>query len=161
MSNFFSITLLLLILNISANAQAIPNITLSTIEGASFKTQQLNNITDKPVILSFWATWCVSCLNELTAINENLEGWKKEAKFEFYAISVDDSRTAKRVPALVSGKGWLFNVLLDKNQDFKRELNLSNIPYTIIVKNGVIIYRHTGYVPGNEDELFKIIKENQ
>jgi thiol-disulfide isomerase/thioredoxin len=161
MSKIFTVALLLLMMQFGANAQVVPNIKLSTLDGANFQTQQLNEIAGKPVVLSFWATWCIPCLNELTAINDNLDDWRKESKFEFYAISEDDSRTAKRVPALVNGKGWAFNVLLDKNQDLKRELNLMNIPYTIVIKDGKIIYRQAGYVSGNENELYKIIKENQ
>jgi thiol-disulfide isomerase/thioredoxin len=161
MAKIFTLAVLLMLTQFGAKAQVVPNIKLSTIEGASFQTQQINEITGKPVVLSFWATWCIPCLNELTAINDNLDDWKKESKFEFYAISEDDSRTAKRVPALVSGKGWTFNVLLDKNQDLKRELNLMNIPYLMVIKDGKIIYRQAGYVAGNENELYKIIKENQ
>lgn len=161
MMKILTVSLLLLLLQFQLKAQAIPNIILSTIEGVDFKAEQLNVISGKPIVLSFWATWCIPCLNELTAINDNLDDWKKESIFEFYAISEDDSRTTKRVPATVTGKGWQFNVLLDKNQDLKRELNLMNIPYTIILKNGKIIYRKAGYVAGNENELYKIIKENQ
>jgi thiol-disulfide isomerase/thioredoxin len=161
MSKLFTIAFLFTIAQLGANAQVVPDIKLSTLEGASFQTKQLNEIAGKPVVLSFWATWCIPCLNELSAINDNLDDWKKESKFEFYAISEDDSRTAKRVPALVNGKGWNFNVLLDKNQDLKRELNLMNIPYTMVIKDGKIIYRQAGYVAGNENELYKIIKENQ
>jgi thiol-disulfide isomerase/thioredoxin len=161
MSKMFTAAVLLIALQLGANAQAVPDAKLSTLEGVNFQTKQLNKIAGKPVVLSFWATWCIPCLNELSAINDNLDDWRKEAKFEFYAISEDDSRTAKRVPALVNGKGWQFNVLLDKNQDLKRELNLMNIPYTIVIKDGKIIYRQSGYVAGNENELYKIIKENQ
>ncbi len=161
MVRIYFTVLLFMMIQPGANAQAIPNIRLITIEGAKFQTKQLNEIAGKPVVLSFWATWCIPCLNELTAINDNLDDWRKDSKFEFYAISEDDSRTAKRVPALVNGKGWTFNVLLDKNQDLKRELNLMNIPYTMVIKDGKIIYRQAGYVAGNENELYKIIKENQ
>lgn len=157
----FKAAALFMVMQFGANAQAVPDIKLSAMDGANFQTHQLNEIAGKPVVLSFWATWCIPCLDELTAISDNLDDWKKESKFEFYAVSEDDSRTAKRVPALVNGKGWTFNVLLDKNQDLKRELHLMNIPYTIIIKDGKIIYRQSGYVPGNENELYKIIKENQ
>ena len=52
-------------------------------------------------------------------------------------------------------------VLLDKNQDLKRALNFATIPYTIVVKNGKILFRHIGYVAGDENQLYKIIKDNQ
>ena len=44
-------------------------------------------------ILSFWATWCVPCINELDALNEVYDELSKELKFKVYAISTDDSRT--------------------------------------------------------------------
>ena len=79
----------------------------------------------------------------------------------FYAIAEDDSRTLSKVAPLARGKGWNFTVLLDKNQDLKRELNFANIPYTVVIKNGKIIYRRIGYVTGNEFELLAVIKANQ
>lgn len=161
MYKIFAAALFFLIQQTSLHAQEIPNINLVTPEGTNFKTSQFNEITGKPVVLSFWATWCIPCLNELTAINDNLDDWKAESKFEFYAISEDDSRTSKRVQPLTKGKNWPFTILLDKNQELKRELNVSNVPYTMVVKNGKIIYRRSGYVAGNENELYTIIKQNQ
>ena len=127
----------------------------------NFSTDQLNIKKDKPIVLCFWASWCIPCLNELSAIHEQFEDWKQELKFDFYAISTDDSRTDKRVKPLVNGKGWEFEVLFDRNQEFKRELNIANIPYTIIIKNGKIIYRHAGYAIGDENLIKKTLLENQ
>lgn len=161
MKKIFLILKPLLFTAIITSAQQIPAIKLVDLEGITFNTSQFNNINGRPVILNFWATWCIPCINELSIINDKYESWKKEANFDFYAISEDDSRTTKRVQPLVNGKNWDFNVLIDKNQDLKRELNLMNIPYTLIVKNGKIIYRHAGYVTGDEEVLFKAIKDNQ
>lgn len=142
-------------------AQEIPSVKLVTLNGKDFSSSEFNNLVDKPIVLSFWATWCIPCINELSAINDQLDSWQKKLNFDLYAISTDDSRTIKRVQPLANGKGWNFKVLLDKNQDLKRELNIAGIPYTIIIKNGKIIYRHLGYVDGDENEILKIIKENQ
>ena len=141
--------------------QQLPSIKLTTINGEAFNTQQFSDTTGKLVVLSFWATWCIPCINELTAINDNLDSWKVNLKFDFFAVSEDDSRTVKRVQPLVNGKNWTFNTLLDINQELKRHWNIANIPYTIIIKKGKIIYRHAGYVAGAEEELYSIIKQNQ
>jgi ribosomal protein S1 len=47
---------------------------------------------------------------------------------------------------------------LDTNQDLKRALSIVNIPYTVVVKNGIIVHVQNGYVPGSEVELFEKLK---
>lgn len=74
---------------------------------------------------------------------------------EVIAVSIDDSKTQKRVKPLLKGKGWTYSVLLDSNQDLKRALSIVNVPYTIVVKNNKIVYISNGYSQGAEDELFQ------
>lgn len=152
---------IVLLFSTHTQAQVLPAISINDLQGNTIDVKKIEATTDKPIVIAFWATWCIPCINELSAINENLENWKSTAKFEFYAISQDDSRTSKRVQPMVNGKGWDFTVLLDKNQDFKRVLNIVSIPYTIIIKNGKIVYQHAGFVVGNEEALFKVIQQHQ
>ena len=142
-------------------AQSIPNIKTTTLQGKTFETGILNQPNNKIHVLCFWATWCMPCINELSTINDLAEEWAKELQFDLYAISEDDSRTTKKVPAIASGKGWTFSILIDKNQEFKRFLNFSAIPFTLVVKNGKVIYRHNGYTEGDETQLYEILKNNQ
>jgi thiol-disulfide isomerase/thioredoxin len=142
-----------------SNAQDyLPNLKLPTLDGNDVLIQDISK-DDQLVIISLWATWCVPCKNELDAINEVYDDWTSETNVKLYAISVDDSRTVKRVKPLVNGKGWEFDVLLDTNSDLKRQLNAPTIPVTLLVKNNKILFRHSGYNPGSEDELFEKIKE--
>ena len=67
---------------------------------------------------------------------------------------------ASVVVYVVNGKGWDYQILLDDNQDLKRALNISVLPYVVVVKNGEIIHTRTGYTPGSEEELFEIVKEH-
>lgn len=113
----------------------------------------------KTIVLAFWATWCGPCMLELNAINDKIDDWASETDFQFYAISLDDSKTVGRVQPMVNGKGWDFDILLDTNNDLKRLLNFSTPPFTVIVKEGKIMYKHIGYQPGAEDNLFEKIKE--
>ena len=142
-------------------AQQMPAINITDAKGQTFNTSAFVLDSDKPVVIAFWATWCGPCVNELSIINDKLSDWKNIADFDFYAVSEDDSRTTKKVLPFVNGKGWDFDVLLDKNQDLKRKLNIMNVPYTIVIKKGVIIYKHAGYVAGDEEELLKILTANK
>ena len=157
MKNFLLLFLFLVVWNI--NAQELPNITLKSLDGKSVTTQEISK-SDNIKVLSFWATWCVPCINELDAISDVYEEWQEETNVEIIAISTDDSRTRKRVKPLVNGKGWDYEILIDENQDLKRALNITTLPHIVIIKNGEIVYRHSGYTPGGEDELFEVIKEH-
>ena len=137
----------------------IPNINLNTLSGKSVKIQDEIS-KEKITILSFWASWCVPCINELDAISEVYEDWQEDFNMELIAISTDDARTQKRIRPMVNGKGWPYKILLDKNQELKRALNISTLPQIIILKDSKIIYIHSGYSPGVEDEFYDIIKEN-
>mgnify|MGYP001827329257 CR=1 FL=1 len=153
------LSLCFLLVFVFSYAQEVPNISLKNLEGKTVSIAELAKSKDVKV-LSFWATWCVPCINELDAISEVYEDWQDETNVEVIAISTDDSRTKKRIRPLVNGKDWEYQILLDENQDLKRAFNISSIPHTIVVKNGKIIYRHSGYTPGAEEDLYEVIEEH-
>ncbi len=137
----------------------LPNMDLKDTKG---KVTNLKEFTEdhSMVVVSFWATWCGPCIKELDAIHEVYEEWQDELDFEFIAISTDDSRTARRVQPMVNGHEWEYNILLDSNQNLKQALNVNNIPHVFVVKDGKVIYSHQGYKPGDEEELYDILTEN-
>ncbi len=138
----------------------IPNVEIKTLDGKIFNTDSLNHM-GKPVFLSFWATWCVPCMKELDAVNENIEDWKDEADFIVVAVSIDDQRSTNRVAPLVNGKGWEdFIVLRDSNSNFKRAMNIVNVPHSMLLnKDGKVVWQHTSYSDGDEFHLFELIKK--
>lgn len=153
------ISLFVILISFSAFAQSeMPKVNLTTIDGKTFSSADIST-DDKVIVVSLWATWCVPCLKELDAISEIYEDWQAETNVELYAISVDDSRTVKRVKPLINGKNWDYTILLDTNNDFKRALGAATVPLTLLVKNNEIVYRHSGYSPGAEYELYEKIKE--
>ncbi|PQJ31056.1 thiol:disulfide interchange protein [Nonlabens arenilitoris] len=141
-----------------AKAQtSLPEISLKNLDGKEISLANLSD--DKTVVVSLWATWCVPCIRELDTIAEVYEEMQEEINFELVAISVDDSRSTRRVKPAVMGKGWEYTVLLDPNNDVRRHLGNPNVPLTLIIKNGEIVYRHSSFTPGAEDELFEKFKE--
>jgi thiol-disulfide isomerase/thioredoxin len=150
---------LLLIISFQAYTQTeLPDIDLTTLDGKTLSSIEATT-QDNVVVVSLWATWCVPCLKELDAISELYDEWQDETNVELIAVSVDDSRTVKRVKPLINGKGWDYTILLDKNNDFKRALGAATVPLTLLIKDNQIVYRHSGYTAGAEFELYEKIKE--
>lgn len=140
-------------------AQGIPSVDIKTIGGKSFNTKSIEN-GGEPIIISFWATWCKPCIKELSAISENYADWQEETGVKLIAISTDDTRSMSRVAPFVNSKGWEFEVYCDPNGDFKRAMNVVNVPHTFLLDgNGKIVEQHTSYVDGDEEALFEKIKK--
>ena len=152
MKKFFLVCCLASFVN--SNSQSdLPNVNLKTLNGETTSVKKIAQ-KNKLIIISLWATWCVPCKNELDAVAEVYDEWVSETDVVYYAVSIDDSRTSKRIKPMVNGKDWGFEILLDENSDLKRVFGVSTVPYTTIIKNGRVVYKHTGYTPGYEDELY-------
>lgn len=114
----------------------------------------------KPVVLTFWDTSCKPCIQELSAYADSYDDWKDEFDFEIVAVSTDDSRGSSKVVPFVKGRGWPFVIALDRNGDLKRALNVQSNPTLFILDGkGKVLDFHVGYNPGNEDLVYKILKE--
>lgn len=132
---------------------------LKTLEGKTLDAQEIPQ-EGKITVISFWATWCSPCKKELDAILDYYDEWKEKYNMELVAISVDDSRTAAKVPATVAQKKWPYRILHDFNKEFQITANVAQIPYTLVIDpKGYIVYEHTGYSPGDELELEELLKE--
>lgn len=142
------------------NAKSLPdNVSIKTLDGRTVQTSVIQN-DGKPIIVSFWATWCKPCNKELDAIMEVYEEWQVETGVKLVAVSIDDARSSSRVKPHVDGRGWDYEVYLDPNQDFKRAMNVVNVPHTFVINGkGEIVWEHTTYVEGSEEELFEIVKK--
>ena len=153
------LTIALMLSAMYASAQ-IPAVKVENAKGETVSTGSLVD-GKTPMIISFWATTCKPCIQELDAINEALPDWLEEAEFRVVAVSTDDARFTAKARSLAQGRGWGdFTLLFDKNQEFMRAMNVALTPQVYVVdKNGKIVYSHTGYSPGSENELLKKIKE--
>lgn len=160
-------TLVLIALTISINVSAqetkskseIPAINVKSLDGKTVSTSTFVN-DGKPMIIDFWATWCKPCVAELSAISDVYEDWVKETGVKLVAISIDDSRTMNSVAPYVAGKGWEFDVLIDPNSDFRRAMNVNNVPHTFLLDgNGKIVSQHNTYAPGDEEKLYEELKK--
>ncbi len=138
---------------------SIPSVDIKDINGKTFNTSEISN-DGKPIIIDFWSTSCKPCIKELIAIDENYEDWQEETGVKVYAVSIDKTKSVNRVAPFINGKGWEFEILLDVNWDFKRAMNVINIPHTLLIDgNGKIVWQHSGFNPGDEEELYEQLKK--
>lgn len=156
MSRFF-VFVLFICTSVTFGQSKLPNVTLKSLEGKAINLASYNS-KSKPVIVSFWATWCGPCIKELKAINSVYDKWQKELGVELVAVSIDDARTKNRVKSQVTGAGWKYTILMDENHELKRAMNVANVPYTVIVYQGKIVYSHSNYTPGIENDIYKKLK---
>ncbi len=149
------VIMLFVVIPLFTQAQnALPELKVKSLEGKDVSIKDFLS-EDKAIVISFWATWCKPCVNELTEIADVYDEWTEELDFVFLAISVDDTRSTAKVKSMVNGKEWPYTILLDQNQELKRALNVSTIPHTFIInKKGEIVFQHQGYTPGNEWEVY-------
>ena len=142
--------------------KTLPVLTLTDVNGKKVNVADYGK-SGKITIISFWATWCVPCKKELTNMADLYDEWKKKYNLQIVAVSIDDSRSTTKVKPYVDGQRWTYDVLLDTNQDLKRQLNIQSVPFTVVVDaNGKIVFMHSGYTDGDEyvleEEIQKLTK---
>jgi cytochrome c biogenesis protein CcmG, thiol:disulfide interchange protein DsbE len=136
----------------------LPAVTLQDLDMKKVSSADFAN-DGKPIIISFWATWCKPCIQELIAIQDEYEGLVEETGVKLIAISIDDARNAAKVRPFVEGRGWEYEIYLDVNQDFKRALSINNVPHTFLLDgNRKIVWDHNSYSPGDEEHLFELVR---
>ena len=133
----------------------LPSVNLKDIEGNSVNFSKISN-NGKPIIISFWATWCKPCKAELNTIAEEYDDWVDETGVKLVAVSIDDARSSSRVEPYVNAQGWEYLVLMDPNSDLRRAMGVNNVPHTFLVNGaGKIVWDHNNYSPGDEEELYE------
>ena len=144
---------------ISAAAQtALPtDVDLKTLDGAAFSSADLAR-AEGATIVALWATWCAPCKKELDVYSDFYQEWKDEYGAELYAVSIDNARAIKKIPAMVEAKGWAFPVLTDDEKGMLSALQIRSIPQIYIIgEDGTVLYEHAGYSPGDEEKVRQVL----
>lgn len=159
MKNLILIVILFVSENIFSQetGRTAPSFSLENLNGDYVDLKDL--ISKGPVLISFWATWCKPCVEELSEYEKIYKEFKNKG-VNVLAVSIDNERTLSKVKPFVKANNYSFTVLLDPNSDVARKFYVQSVPYTFIVdKKGNIVYSHLGYKKGDEIKVKKILNE--
>jgi peroxiredoxin len=149
--NLVAAMLMLFSASVARAGETASDFTLRDVNGSQVT---LSGLKDKVVVLSFWATWCGPCKEEMPHLQKMYDAHKDQG-LVVLSISTDDARSASRVKPYVMKMGYSFPVLLDRESTVIGAYNpAKTLPYTVVIdRKGEVVRRTSGYNPGDETEL--------
>ena len=115
-----------------------PVFDLQTLDGKQVKLEDLRG---KPVVLSFWASWCSPCRYELPELNTLIY---KYPNIQFVAVNVDKSvGPAKK---FLRGITLDMPIVMDNSAVILGEYGVISMPTLFLIdSNGTVQYKKIGY----------------
>ena len=118
---------------------------------------------DKPIVLSFFATWCVPCREEIPVLDSVRQEFPD---MKFYLVDVSGLNTNGKAmieDSLMVAKMINFLkvdilVLMDIYGKTAEKYAVKELPTLVVIDpKGIISYMHSGYKQGDENELISIL----
>jgi peroxiredoxin len=155
---------LILVLTSAAYSQTVetrkaPDFALPNVEGKIVSLSK--SLGQGPIYISFWATWCKPCLEEMKIIQKIYEKYEDQG-FRVMAINTEGPKASAKVKSFIKSYGFTFDILLDNDGEvFRRKFKGAAMPYTFLVNaDGKIVFSAVGFKPGDEIEIEKLIVAN-
>lgn len=128
-----------------------PDFSLRTLSGERVK---LSDYRGKVVLLSFWATWCGPCKQELPVLQALMDKHGKDG-LQVLAVNIDDPKTVAEVRRFVADRKLTMPVPLDTDSKVLGRYNPRiALPYLqVIDTEGRRAFQHTGFTSGAEATL--------
>jgi len=140
---------------ISQERKEAPPFSLKGLDG---KVLSLNDFKGKPVIITFWATWCDSCKEEIPTLEKFSIG--KRDQLAFLLITIDGERKAKVQKIVNQNKITLPVLLLLKEKVMDHYGVKGWIPLTFLIdRDGVLVGKIVGQRDWCSAEAWSCMKE--
>ncbi len=150
------LALALLLFSASSFAKPAPQFQAELLGGKRTSLKQ-NLKSGRSLILCFWATWCVPCLQELKEVSSRIKE-NPSLPLDMLSINVDTSETASDVGPTMKLQGFTFPVVLDPKHDiFSKYQAAKSLPFSALVSpSGEIEKTFSGY----DEKMFDEIKKH-
>ncbi len=133
-----------------ASEHPVPDLALKDLDGHK---QHLKALRGNVVVLSFWATWCAPCQEELPRLSHLSDNYAGKP-VRFVAVSIDDKKSRAEIAAFLASQGVHLETWTGATTDTMADFGLGDIvPGTIIIdENGEAVTRISG--EAQEDDVF-------
>jgi cytochrome c biogenesis protein CcmG/thiol:disulfide interchange protein DsbE len=112
-----------------------PDFSLACLTGEEFK---LSDMTGKPLVINFWASWCPPCRAEMPALNQISQEYGNSG-LVVAAVNATSQDSLNDVSAFVSTYQLTFPIPLDSAGSAARDYNVHSLPTTFfITAEGVV-----------------------
>jgi thiol-disulfide isomerase/thioredoxin len=126
----------------AADARRIPNFELKDLTGHA---QKMAALRGSIAVVSFWATWCAPCREELPRLSRLAQDYNASG-VRFIAISIDEPKDRAKVAPYIAQQKLTMDVWVGGDTDMLDRVGLGNIaPGTVIIdQQGEIVGRIMG-----------------
>ena len=137
-----------------SDKRVAPPFTLKTIAGTQVS---LSDFKGKPVIFTFWASWCETCRDEIPLIEKCFQGKTDQVAVFLVAI---DGENEKRIQRIIKSKQITLPVLLDVREKIARTYGIRMVPTTFLVNpEGLTVGMIVGEREWSAPEAWNAMKE--
>ncbi len=104
-----------------------PNFSLTKLDGGQIKLEELKG---KPVLLNFWATWCVPCRTEMPEIEAALRSHRQE---NLVVLGINAQEAPQAIQKFLDEGSYHWPMLLDPEGSVKTLFKVNSFPTSIFI----------------------------
>ncbi|MFC5649679.1 TlpA family protein disulfide reductase [Paenibacillus solisilvae] len=107
------------------------------LEGFDGEIYQVGGPREKPLVVNFWASWCVECQEEASVLKQIHD--KYNSQFDLYSVNVTMKDSIAEVRKFVNHYDLNYPILLDSNSDAAVAYRVVLVPTTFLIeKKGLL-----------------------